>query len=99
MVGANFLSELKVFLWGQRVDARRDAGLKKEGAVGAHLMEVQVHVRKPTLEHAYAISGFWMLHRQPVAVEVKPVVVGTSSRPGLIEFALRWIPVHDVGLV
>ena len=99
MVGTDFLGELEVFLWGQRVNARRDAGLKKEGAVGAHLVEVQVHVGQPALEDTYAISGFRMLHRQPVTIEVKPVVVGASSRSGLVEFALRWIPVHVVGFV
>ena len=99
MVGTDFLGQLEVFLGGQWMHARRDARLKKEGAVGAHLVEVQVHVRQPALEYTYAISGFRMLHRQPVAVEVKPVVVGTSSRPGLVEFALCWIAVHVVGLV
>ena len=99
MVGTDLLGQLEVFLRGQRMDARRDTWLKKEGAVGAHLVEVQVHVRQPALEYTYAISGFRMLHRQPVAVEVKPVVVGSTSRPCLVEFALRWIPVHDVSFV
>ena len=40
-----------------------------------------------------------MLHRQPVAIEVKPIVVGTSSWPGLVEFALCWISIHVVRLV
>ena len=45
MVGTDFLGQLEVFLGRQRMDARRDARLKKEGAVGAHLVEVQMHVR------------------------------------------------------
>ena len=99
MVGTDLLGQLEVFLRGQRMDARRDAWLKKEGAVGAHFVEVQVHVRQPALEYTYAISRFRMLHRQPVAVEVKPVVVGSTSRPGLVEFALCWIPVHVIRLM
>ena len=99
MVGTDLLGQLEVFLRGQRMDARRDAWLKKEGAVGAHFVEVQVHVRQPALEYTYAISGFRMLHRQPVAVEVKPVVVGSTSRPGLVEFALCRVAVHVIGFV
>ena len=40
MVGTDLLGQLEVFLGCQGMDARRYAGLKKEGAVGAHLVEV-----------------------------------------------------------
>jgi hypothetical protein len=99
MVGTDLLGQLEVFLGGQRMDTGRDARLKKEGAVGAHLVEIQVHVGKPTLEYTNANSGFGMLYRQPVTVEVKPVVVGASSRPSFIEFALCGVPVHIICLV
>ena len=40
-----------------------------------------------------------MLYGQPVAVEVKPVVVGAASRPGFVQFALGRVTVHIICLV
>ncbi len=70
--------------------ARRNSGLKEEGGVGSHFMMVGQYLREPFVEFCYPTFAFRMLHQQPVAVQIKPIVIGTSARPVFIKFpALR----------
>ncbi len=68
-----------------RVIARLHAGLKEERGVGSHLVMVSVDVGHPAVESFHAPHALGVLEHQVVTIQVKPVVVGTSSGPYFIE--------------
>ena len=77
---------------GEGIVARGYARLKEVSGIGVHFMVVGEHVGLPGVECLNPPPAFGMLDKYPVAVEVKPVVVGASTRPDFSMF-----PVFGVG--
>ncbi|KAG1180717.1 hypothetical protein G6F35_016137 [Rhizopus arrhizus] len=60
--------------------------LEVVGAVLAHLVEVDLHVRVPLVEHLHLRPRILLGQRKPIAVEVGEVVVGAALRERLDVF-------------
>ena len=78
--------------WREGIVARGNARLKKVRGIGVHFMVVGEHVGLPGVICLNSSPAFGMLDKYPVAVEIKPVVVGASARPDFSMF-----PVFGVG--
>ena len=83
----------------KRIISGGDAGLKKESAVGAHLVVVGEHGRTPAVEEFVAGAGLGVGEGEPVAVGVEAVVIEPAAGPGLIEFAALGIADEDAAFV
>ena len=92
MVFGNCSGEFIGACWRERIVARGNARLKKVSEIGVHFMVVGEHVGLPGVKCFNPPSAFGMLDKYPVAVEVKPVVVGAPARPDFSMF-----PVFGVG--
>ena len=88
VIGRDLSGQLLVAFRGIAVHPRRLSGLEEEGSVGAHLVMIGQDVRLPVVEDHEPVLALIMLRRQPVAVEVEPIVVETSAGPGLAELAV-----------
>src|SRR5690606_40960050 len=85
--------------WGQGMVSARHTRLEEVGTVGSHLMKVQYDVRLPLLDFGYPAPTFRVLHWQPISVQVKPIVIGPSPRPGFVEFSVVGVTIHMVALM
>ena len=79
--------------------ALRHAGLKEIGRVAAHLMEVGHDVGAPAVVLRDACSRLRMGQEKPVAVQVKPVVIGTPAGPDFVVLAIVRVPDRAGALV
>ncbi len=68
--------------------ALRLARHEKERGVGAHLVVVRQHVGLPLVKGLDAPATLRVLQQQPVAVDVKPVVVGATPWPDFVVLAV-----------
>ena len=57
---------------------------KEITAVAAHFMRIDDDHRTPVQHRRNAAACFWLGHRKPVAIHVKQIVVGATTRPGLV---------------
>ena len=62
---------------GERIGALRFSRHKKEVAVATLLVKIELYVGFPGVKQGEPAATFWVLVGQPVAIEVKPVVVGS----------------------
>src|SRR6056297_975543 len=79
--------EILIDLRCQRIGSGWYSRLEKIGGVGAHFMLIGNNIWAPFMKFSYSAAAFGMLNRHPVAVEIEPVVVGSSAGPYLIKFA------------
>jgi hypothetical protein len=63
--------------------------LEEEGRVRFHLVEVGENVGLPAVEDGESCLRFGMLHRQPISIEIEPVVVRAPARPAFLVFAVQ----------
>jgi len=61
---------------------------EEEGRISAHFVMIGEHVGLPFLENTYTALTFIELCRQPVAVQVKPIVITSTPGPGLSVLAI-----------
>lgn len=73
----------------------RHPRLEEVGRVGSHLVKVEHHVRFPVMEHLHPSLAFRVLQRQPVAVQIEPIVIGSSAGPGLLVLAVVRVTVGN----
>ena len=66
---------------GERVVARGNARRKKERGLRVHLVVIREHIGFPGVVDLDPPPAFGLLQPQPVAVEIKPIVVGAAARP------------------
>ena len=88
MIGGDLSGQLLVAFGCVTIHACRLPGLEEESCIRTHLMMVGQDVRFPVVEDVEPVPTFVMLSRQPVAVQVEPVMVETPAGPCLAEFAV-----------
>src|SRR5690606_9984716 len=96
MVSGNLSGECKILFGSMEMVSAGHSRLKKEGIVGAHLMKIEHNVWLRFLNFRYSAPGFRMLDRQPVPVEIKPIMVRPCSWPDFIQLPVVGIAVHMV---
>ena len=67
-----------------RIVSGRNSGLEKKRGTGAHLVVIRKNLRTPAVKQFESALRFRVLCRQPVPVEIKPVVIGPSAGPGFV---------------
>ena len=89
VVVSEFSGQLTSPLRRERIGTLRNAGLKKVGGAGPHLVEIQNDIRLPEVKFAQSPLRLWMDRRKPVAIQVEPVVIHTPTRPRLPVLAVH----------
>ena len=77
MILADLGGQFLIDGWCEGVGTLRFSRHKKEVAVTTLLVKIELHVGLPGVEQGKPAAAFWVLVGQPVAIEVKPVVVGS----------------------
>ena len=77
MVLANFGGQFLIDGRCEGVGALRFARHEKEIAVTALLVKIELHIGLPGVKQGESAATFGVLMGQPVAIEVKPVVIGS----------------------
>ena len=91
MIAADALGQLLVDSRCQRVHTTGLARHEEKSSIGTHLMVIRKNIGSPFVKHPNAPLTFRMLNRQPVSVEVKPVMICTSTGP--------YLPILPIGRV
>ena len=99
MVGSDLAGKLLVELRGERVCSVWHSWLKEEGRIGAHFMMICENIGLPFVERCNAGPAFGELCRQPVPVEIEPVVVSSATRPYFVVLAVVVIRIQVVASV
>lgn len=71
--------------------AVRFGGLKKVGAVGAHFVVIGNNVGQPLVKEGHTVLAFNLRQRQPVSVQVEPIVVSAAAGPHFLMFRVQWV--------
>src|SRR6056297_3658088 len=93
MLAREGFGELKNGVRRERIIASRNPWLKEVTAAATHFMEIKHDVRLPTMEQRNPPATFRMGRGQPITVEIKPVIIRSTTWPRLIVFPIVTIGV------
>ena len=82
--GRHLLRELPRARRDERVPARRHAGVEIVGRIRAHLVIVDRDIRLPGVPGAHPCLRLGLCLKEPLAVEIEPVVVGPRRDPQIV---------------
>ena len=62
--------------------------IKIKTGVGPHFMMICLHIRAPFVEEVHPVSGLWKCSKEPISVQIKPIVIGSAAWPDFIVFSI-----------
>ena len=91
--------EILIFLRRIWIGSAGHTWLKKESRIGSHFMMIRQHIWFPSVELFDPSFTGWMYCKEPVPVQVEPIMVGSCTWPYLIEFPVTYIGVSHIVFV